>query len=329
MTAAPETPTTSQPLNAAGISSTPLLAASVARVFPRRTNATPDDDHAYTSEPPMWAEYEAVHISVTWTYDLWRAEQLAKEWERVAPVKIGGPATGMRGEEFTPGLYVKPGYTITSRGCPNKCWFCSVWKRDGTLRELPIHDGWNLLDDNILACSEKHIRDVFAMLKRQPLKAEFTGGLEAKALQRWHVELLADLKPQQMFFAYDTPDDYEPLVAAGKLLTEARLNRGHQARCYVLCGYAKDTQDDADKRMRQAWEAGFMPMAMVWRDKKGIRNPAWVKFQSAWAQPAVISRMLRDSTRAWHPAEATEDGGGLFAANAKLTDAGPRTPGLA
>lgn len=269
----------------------------IARVFPRRTAATPDDADAYTTEPELWTECERVHISVTWTYDMERAEKLAKEWEQIAPTTIGGPATGMRGEEFTPGLYVKNGYVITSRGCPNKCWFCSVWRREGGIRELTVHNGWNLLDDNILACSEKHIRAVFAMLKRQPHKAEFTGGLEAKLLKPWHVELLADLKPLQMFFAYDTPDDYEPLIAAGRLLTEAGLNRGHKARCFVLCGYAKDTQDAAEKRMRQAWECGFFPMAMAWRDKGGVRSPDWVKFQSAWARPAIISRMLRDSTR--------------------------------
>jgi hypothetical protein len=218
----------------------------------------------------------------------------------VAPVKIGGPATGMRGEAFEPGMYVKKGYIITSRGCPNKCWFCSVWKRDGNIvRELDIKDGWNVLDDNLLACSEGHIRRVFTMLKQQPYKAEFTGGLEAKRLERWHVHLLADLKPKQMFFAYDTPDDYEPLVEAGKLLKEAELNRGHIARCYVLCGWPKDNLEAAEKRMREAWAAGFFPMAMAWRDKDGVRPPEWIRFQSAWANPCIISRMLRDSTKAF------------------------------
>ena len=76
-----------------------------------------------------------------------------------------------------PGLYLKHGYTITSRGCHNNCWFCSVPKREGALRELPINDGWNILDDNLLACSENHIRAVFEMLKRQKHKPEFTGGI--------------------------------------------------------------------------------------------------------------------------------------------------------
>ena len=37
--------------------------------------------------------------------------------------------------------------------------------REGNLRELPITSGHIVLDDNLLACSEKHIRSVFDMLK--------------------------------------------------------------------------------------------------------------------------------------------------------------------
>ncbi|MFH1602376.1 MAG: hypothetical protein ABIH03_00530 [Pseudomonadota bacterium] len=138
----------------------------IVRVFPRRTRATPNDDLAYVGQPDFFAEADEVHISVAWTWDIPRAERLAKNWERVAPVRFGGPAFGKPSGDFVPGMYIKPGYVITSRGCPNRCWFCSVWKREGTPRELPITDGWNILDDNLLACSEAHVRAVFAMLSR-------------------------------------------------------------------------------------------------------------------------------------------------------------------
>ena len=89
------------------------------------------------------------------------------------------------------------------------------------MRELPITDGWNLLDDNILACSEQHIRAVFDMLKRQKHRPEFTGGIEAKLLKSWHVELFRQVKPKQIFFAYDTPDDLPPLEHAAQLFKKA------------------------------------------------------------------------------------------------------------
>lgn len=57
---------------------------------------TPDDDMAFFGEPDMFAilkEPDAVHISVTFTWDIPKAEQLLYAWETLGvPVEIGGPA---------------------------------------------------------------------------------------------------------------------------------------------------------------------------------------------------------------------------------------------
>lgn len=268
----------------------------ILRVFPRWVkNATPVDDLAIVNRGPELFDFaDEIHISVAFSFDLPRVEYLAKQWQFVAPVRIGGPATGERGEEFVPGMYLRKGYTITSRGCPNKCWFCSVWKRDGAVRELPIRDGWKVQDDNLLACSESHIRAVFDMLYRQRYAPEFSGGLEAKRLKRWHVDLLVKRPPKQMFFAYDTDDDYEPLVEAARLMKESGLmmtknrTQSHRMRCFVLCGWPADTESAADKRMNRTLTAGFTPMAMLWMDQNGKQNPRWRRFQKRWARPAIV-----------------------------------------
>lgn len=268
----------------------------VIRVFPRKTNATPDDELVRFSAPQLVEpECDEVHVSVTFTYDLDRGKRLADAWERVYPGKVymGGPATNAPGGEFVPGKYLKHGYVITSRGCPNKCWFCSVRRREGrVVRELEVRDGWNVLDDNLLACSEAHIRKVFAMLMRQSERVQFTGGLEAARLADRHVELLAHVKPAQVFFAYDTPDDYAPLVVAGKKLSEVFSFRSKILRCYVLCGYPKDSIEAATKRMWLTIDAGFWPMAMLYRDKDGRTNKEWRAFQKIWARPASIYRQV-------------------------------------
>ena len=225
------------------------------------------------------------------------AEWLAKQWEGVAPVKIGGPALDSPGGEFIPGMYIKPGYVITSRGCPNRCWFCSVWRREGSkIRELEVKEGNNILDDNLLACSDQHIREVFAMLKKQQYGTpKFTGGLEAAKLKDWHVEELRKLHLKEMFFAYDTPDDYEPLVEAGKKLLDGGFTTAsHTLRAYVLIGYPKDTFELAEARLIQTLKAGFMPMAMLYRDKKGTEPPyIWQRFQREWARPAIVSQKAK------------------------------------
>lgn len=265
----------------------------IIRVFPRRTKATPDDNMVRVGcEPGLFDEADEVHISVTFTWDLPLAEKLARAWKYVAPVKIGGPATGEAGREFVPGQYLKRGYVITSRGCNNHCWFCSVWKREGKTHTLPITEGNNVLDDNLLACPNDHVRAVFKMLQEQK-DVQFTGGLEAKILKPWHVEEMAKLRLRQAFFAYDTEDDYEPLIEAGKLLKEANITfQNRKARAYVLCGYPDDTFEAADKRMRQTVAAGFMPMAMLFRDISGKRDPEWMKWQRQWARPAIIASKM-------------------------------------
>jgi hypothetical protein len=264
----------------------------IARVFPRKTEQTPDDDLVFFSEPPMLAlpEIDEVHVSCTFTYDIKFAEYLAYQWEVAGvPVKVGGPAYGDYTKEFVPGRYLKKGCTITSVGCPNHCWFCSVPKRAGSLKELDIKDGWILQDDNFLACSEKHKKAVIEMLKRQKHRPEFRGGLEAKILTRSDVELIQSVNPKTMYFAYDTPDDYEPLVAAGKMLKEAGITIPTRIPyAYVLMGYPKDTMEAAEKRCIDTLEAGFIPFAMLYKDKDGNENREWRKFSRLWARTAIM-----------------------------------------
>jgi hypothetical protein len=265
------------------------------RVFPRRTNATPDDAFARFGPPELFDEADEVHVSVTFTYDKPAAERLAEQWKYVAPVKVGGVAYGDRGNDFVPGKYIKPGYVFTSRGCPRRCWFCSVWTRDPIPRLLPIIDGWNILDDNLLATPRKHVEAVFAMLRRQTRRVEFTGGLEALSLKDYQVDLLASLVPRPtMFWAYDPGDKFETLEhAARRLLAAGFTAASHRMRVYVLIGFPDDTFAAAECRMRQMLSIGMTPMAMLWRpetaiDEKYTPSPDWRAFQRRWARPAII-----------------------------------------
>ena len=270
----------------------------IARVFPRKTSATPDDSLVFINRSPPYIlpDIDEVHISVAFTYDIPRAMMLAEEWIRTGiTVRVGGPAFSTPSGDFIPGLYMKWGYTITSRGCPNHCWFCSVSKREGKLRELPIRDGWIVQDDNLLACSEEHIREVFRMLKRQPHAAILSGGLEAARLKSWHVNLIRETHVSRMYFAYDTPDDLEPLIQAGRILRANGISvASHRAGCYVLIGYPGDSLHDAESRLMQTIIAGFMPYAMLYRDKDGKTDAEWRKFQREWVRPQYVGNKMKE-----------------------------------
>lgn len=270
----------------------------IARVFITKTSMTPTDEYVYINcEPPFTVQEDIkeVHVCVVFTWDMVRAEQLAKAWECLGvPVRMGGPAFNLPGGDFTPGMYVKEGCTMTSRGCPNNCWFCAVPKREGGLRELEIKDGWNVLDDNLLACSDDHILKVFQMLDKQKEKAVFTGGLESKILKPWHAKRLKEIKTNRLYCAYDTPNDYEPLVEAGKMFFDAGFtNNRSKLNCYNLIGYKGDTFEKAEKRLKQTWEAGFMPYAMLYRNDKGESKQEWRKFQREWLRPMIVRSKMK------------------------------------
>jgi hypothetical protein len=272
------------------------------RVFPSRTKATPDDDLARFGPPDLFDRADEVHVSVTFTCDRPAAERLAAQWERVAPVKIGGPAYGLPAHDdpFVPGRYVKEGYTFTSRGCPRSCWFCAVHRVYGRqIHELPIIDGFNVLDDNLLACSRPHVEAVFRMLQRvsreKRRRVEFTGGLEALSLEDYQVGLLAGLSPRpNCFFAYDPQDAFETLESAARRLLAAGFTaRSHRLRCYCLIGYPKDKFAAAEARLRDLQRIGFTPFAMLWRpmtasEERWAPSPDWRGIQRKWARPAII-----------------------------------------
>ena len=271
----------------------------LARVFPRITNATPADDLAFFGGPRRCDRdlpIEEVHVSVAWTWDMARAELIAEAWAKAGfVVKIGGPALGAPSGDFVPGRYLKPGYVITSRGCPNRCWFCSVWLREGGIRELPITEGFKVLDDNLLACSADHIRGVFAMLRRQKQPAILSGGLEAARLKPWHIDELVEMRVDRMYFAYDTSGDYEPLIEAGRLLRETRFTL-HHLYAYVLIGYPGDTFAAAEKRLRDTYAAGFMPSAMLWSEHEHT-DTEWERFQRAWNVSGLVRRHFKAGGR--------------------------------
>ena len=103
----------------------------VIRVFPARTKWTPDDALAFVGEPPFFRPGTAetpVMVSVTFTWQRRRAEQIAESWRMFyRNVRVGGPAYDDPGAEFVPGRFLKLGCTITSRGCPKKCGWCKVF----------------------------------------------------------------------------------------------------------------------------------------------------------------------------------------------------------
>jgi hypothetical protein len=257
---------------------------NIIRIFPRRTRATPTDESAFVGMPPLWVDgkdLDEVHVSCAFTWDKAVARDLAREAAFRFPrasVKLGGPALGDAGGEFTPGLYLAPGYTITSRGCPNRCGLCMVPGREGPLRLLEIKPGWNVLDNNLLACPRGHVLEVLEMLRHQPHRPLFTGGLEARLMTPEYAEAIVAVRPERIFLAYDRLGELGHVRRAVAMLRKASSwRRGaarHHISCYVLVGYPGDSVADAEKRVQDVIRMNVRAYPMYYRDESYSRRPA-------------------------------------------------------
>lgn len=274
---------------------TPIL-----RVFPRRTSYTPTDDLSVIGRfdqkgnvqiPMFRPEADEVHISCTFTWDKTNAERLRDAWGQYYPiVKLGGAAMGSKINGFTPGMYVKPGITFTSRGCNNQCPWCFVPKYEGKLSEYENPAIGHIVgDNNLLQCSKSHIEKVFAMLRSQK-KINFNGGLQTSLITDWVIEQLESLKIDQLFLACDTDGALPSLQKAAAKLHNFKRD---QLRCFVMIG-RNETIQQAEARLISVWEAGCLPFSQLFQPEEWIDyTQNWQDLNRNWSRPAITKTIMR------------------------------------
>lgn len=270
----------------------------IIRVFPTKTSYTPIDDYVFTGMPPfIIPEHDEIHISCTFTWDRDYCEFLQYQWQGRTnkPVKLGGVAFGSPSDEFIPGMYVKPNIIFTTRGCNNKCPWCVVPKNEGRLKELPIHPGNIIQDNNFLQAGRAHKEKVFEMLRSQKGIC-FKGGLETDLIDDHFVNNINSLRIKELWLACDTDSSLPSLKRACEKLKKAGFNRS-KIYCYAL-SYGKNMEKD-EARCRAIYESGAMPFMQLYRDfsDKKTEYPAeWNKFQRQWSRPAAIKAHMERGT---------------------------------
>lgn len=267
----------------------------IIRVFARRTKWTPIDDLAFYDAPPIFDLPDLpVYVSVTFSWDLPRARELWKSWIKRfggGNVHIGGPALASPCRTFTPGQFIKEDVTFTSRGCPKRCPWCLVPRREGNLQEIAIQPGHIIQDNNLLACSRRHFAEVCGMLLHQRKATKFSGGLDIDYLTEWHIEQLKKIRVKELWVACDTEAALAKLDKAADLLADFPTEK---KRCYVLVGYNGESAVQTEARLETVYAKGFLPFAQLYRGPDSqygatvLRNcDEWMLLVRKWSRPAA------------------------------------------
>ena len=173
------------------------------------------------------------------------------------------------------------------------CFFCTAWRREGPIRELTIRDGYNVADNNLLACKAEHIDAVFEMLRKQSESIRFSGGFDAELMTERHVELLKSIRLHHAYFAADYPGALPNLERVSVLMADFHRN---QKRCYVLIGESGESLSSAEKRLEKVYDLGFLPFAMLYRtDNSGTtgHTKEWRNLQRKWCRPAAFQAVMK------------------------------------
>ena len=160
---------------------------------------------------------------------------------------------------------------------------------------LEIKKGYDVADNNLLACPRYHIEAVLNMLEDQPQPAKFTGGLEARRIEKWFIDRLITMRLKTAFTAYDNESQRNHIERAVKMiLDQSGWSSGiarNKLQCYVLVGFDGDTIQSAVDRLEFIKELGIRPFPMFYQPPLETRvqpSSIWKSIMRQYLRPNII-----------------------------------------
>ena len=195
-----------------------------------------------------------------------------------------------------PQIDQKTAYGFLTRGCPNRCRWCIVPKKEGSIvpymdvEEIAINGRNNLIlmDNNVLA-SDYGLKQIEKIV-RMKLKVDFNQGLDARLVTDDIARLLAKVKwIKRIRFGCDTPGQIAECERATSLLDKY----GYKGEYFFYCILLDDFKESFNRVNHWRNKGGrFLPHAQPYRDLNNTRQviPQWQKDLAGWADKKRIFR---------------------------------------
>lgn len=202
--------------------------------------------------------------------------------------------------------FVKPDYSLYSsidhktvygfltRGCPNKCKWCVVPRKEGNIRpymdvdDVAVGGRTNLIlmDNNVLAC-DYGLEQISKIIDRG-YRVDFNQALDARLVTDDIAKLLAKVKWIDVIrFGCDTPKQIKECEEAMRMIDSYRKNPA-QYLMYTMIG---NDFDEALNRLSH-WKS-FKRVRIVAQPFRDVDNPhqiipQWQKDMARWAMRREI-----------------------------------------
>lgn len=195
-----------------------------------------------------------------------------------------------------PSIDKRTAYGFLTRGCPNKCKWCIVPKKEGKIspymdvEEIAV-EGRNkliLMDNNILA-NDYGLQQIEKIV-RLGLKVDFNQGLDARLVTEDIAKLLAKVKwIKRIRFGCDTQGQIAECERATSLIDKYGYHGEYFFYCILL-----DDFKESFSRVNHWRDKGkkFLPHCQPYRDLNNPRQiiPQWQKDLASWADKKWVFR---------------------------------------
>lgn len=244
---------------------------------------------------PMFGNYDKVYASKIFTFSPDFSEVLNCEIER------GGTGYDLRKElpseidalqpdySIYPHIDKKVAYGFLTRGCPNKCAWCVVPKKEGAVRpyrdveEIAVDGRTNLIlmDNNVLA-SDYGLAQIEKIINKG-YRVDFNQALDARLVTEDIAQLLAKVRwLKEIRFGCDTPKQIGECERAMAMIDK---HRGRPAQ-YAL--YTMINNDIREAVYRLSYFRDNPRVCVVAQPFRDFNNPAqiipqWQKDMARWS----------------------------------------------